>query len=162
MKLYEIADAYREIDAQIDEAEGEVTPEIWAALSYLNDRLSDKVDAIGALIREATAEHDAFTTEANRLRSRAMVAQRKAERLKTYLLASLEALNLRRAGGLRFSARIATASTPTITWEGQGDPPEDYRRVKIELDGKAAHEAFKAGALPTGFKVVRTEYLDLR
>lgn len=162
MTLYEIADEYRAIDALLDESGGELTPEIEDALLVLESRVSDKVDAIGALIREAMVEHEGYAIEANRLRSRAMIAQKKADRLKEYLLGSLKAIGFDKIKGLRFTARVATASTPTITWTGQCDPPEAYQRVRVELDGKAAHEAFKAGLLPDGFKVSRTEYLDLR
>ena len=162
MKLYEIAESYRAIDSQLDESGGEVTPEIEAALSALSDRLSEKVDAIGALVREAQAESQAFADEAARLRGRAAAAASKVTRLKAYLLNQLKAIGFDRVKGLRFVARVATASTPTITWEGDGDPPGPFRRVRVELDGKLAHEAEKAGTLPEGFKVVRTEYIDIR
>lgn len=162
MKLYEIADAYRDIDSQLDESGGEVTPEIGAALEALGDRLSDKVDSIGVLVKEAQAESLAFAEEAVRLRARSAALANKVSRLKAYLLSQLKAIGFDKVKGLRFSARVSTASTPAITWEGDGPIPYLFLRLKEELDGKAAHEAEKAGTLPEGFKVVRTEYIDLR
>lgn len=162
MKLYELTDRYRVVDALLDDTDGEITDDIAAELATLDDALETKVDGIGALAREAEAEASALSTESIVLKVKSNRAKTRANSLKTYLLSQLKLMGRDKAKGVRFSARVATASTPSIRWEGPGDVPADFARVVVELDGRAAQQAEKAGTLPEGFTVTRTEYLDLR
>ncbi len=164
MRLFEIAEQYREVDAMLDETGGEITPGIQFALDALGGQLADKVDGIGSLIREATAEAAAFKEEADALRAKGKACENRADRLKGFLLHHLKAIGVEKVKGARFSARVAKAGTPTIRWtESVEDIPSRYRRVRIELDGKAAQDDFKEdGSLPPGFSVDYTEYLAIK
>lgn len=162
MKLYEIADEFRRIDDALTENGGEVTEELQAALDGLEYSLEGKVDAIAGLIREAQARAAAFSTEAVRLREKAQAEQNRAESLHGYLLTHLKAIGKDKVKGQIFSVSVRTASIPSITWDGEGSPPRDFQRVKVELDGKKAQDALRSGTLPDGFNVRYTTFLQLR
>lgn len=162
MKLYEIAAEYRRIDEMLDESGGELTPELEEAMSTLDDALEAKIDAIGGLVREKQAEADALSAEALRFAGRAKTAQGSSYRLKEYVLHCLTAAGREKVKGSRFSARVGTASTPTIRWDGEGEVPAEFTRTEVKLDGRKCIEAERQGLLPEGFRVERTKYLDLR
>lgn len=162
MKLYDIAEEYRSVESAIEEAGGELSPELACRLSAIDDALESKVDAIGTLIKEAETEATGLKAESDRMRDRANAAQGRASRLREYLRTQLIAMGRDKVKGRNFSARPAKASRPSISWEGPGDVPPAFRRVAVSADGDKAYEAFRAGSLPAGFTVRFTQYLDLR
>jgi len=147
LKLYEIPVAYRVLMDSIDET-GELTPEIEAKLAELEGNIEDKVDSICALVREATADAEAYDAEAKRLQDRKRAAANRAESLKRYLQQNMEVLNIPKVKTPRFTASLGTASRPSIRWTGPVEAiPESLRKVEIKFDGTAAYEAYKAGML---------------
>lgn len=63
MRLYDIAADLRAIFDDIDDAEGEITPEQEEALDALTGSLEDKVDAYGFRLRELKAQAEALKAE---------------------------------------------------------------------------------------------------
>lgn len=163
LRLYEIPEAYRALDAAIDDG-GELTPEIEAAFDALATDLVKHVDSLGCLIKEWNAEEDAFREEARRMTTRAAALAKKQERIRDRVLAALVAAKVDKVKGARFTARRATASKPTITWSDPDAPiPRAFLKAQpAELDGRLAQEAHKAGTLPAGFAVVFKEYPEIR
>ena len=163
MKLYEISADYREVMEAIEAADGELTPELEARLDAVNVALGDKVDVIGAVVRNKMSEWLAYSEEARRLQAKAKAALNTANNLKDYFARNLlVAVGMEKASGRLFSARVAEASVPQIRWESSDPIPVGFQRVTVELDGKAAQEAYKHGVLPDGFTATRKTYLDLR
>jgi hypothetical protein len=151
-KLYELPAFFRFLDDAIDDAGGEITPEIQEQIDALESNLEDKADAICALVRSAEAEDVAVQAEIDRLMARRNAARSRSHNLKRYMLACLEQIGRDRVDGPRFKVRVQRNSTPSIEWTGEPDAiPDGFRRVVVEVDGKAAREAFKAGTLPVGF-----------
>lgn len=162
MRLFEIGEVYRRIDAAIDEAGGEILPEVETALAAMDVLESEKVDAIACLIREAEAEEQAFRDEATIFTEKARLAEKKADRLKAYLLEHLKGRNLDKIKANRFTVRRGRSSTPTIRWVGDTPIPRDFARVKVELDSAKARAANAAGKLPANFEVSWTEFVSIR
>jgi ABC-type transporter Mla subunit MlaD len=84
MKLYEIAQAYRSIMAEIEAQEG-LLDGIEAQLDDVAEQFADKANAICALIAEADGEAKAYKHEADRLSTLAKAASNRSTRLKDYL-----------------------------------------------------------------------------
>ena len=162
MKLYEIANEYRDIEVMLDESGGEITPDIEQMLVLVDAELPAKVDAICGLIVEAETKSLAFKNEAKRLQSLADIAEHKADRLREYVRRCLSIADKRVVEGELFIARRGTAGTPSIRWAADAPIPRAFVRITESLDGKKAHEAFKGGTLPDGFKVERSEFLEIR
>ena len=160
--LYELPLAYRAFDADLLDAEGELTPELLERLEELEAFGERKVDAIGVLVRERMLLAETKRAEAKRLTREAQALENGAANLKNYLLRTLQALGWTRLAGRRFTARIQRNGQPTVRWTSTGEPPEGFRRVTVELDREAALAAWNAGrALPDGVDVVYGEHLRI-
>lgn len=155
LRLYDIPDAYREIEAAIIEAEGEITPEQEEALDRLDDEFERKVEYLALLSREAKAEAKAVAQEEIRLRQRRKAAENRERRIKSYLHVCLDMAGRDRVEGERVKVRIQANSRPRITWtKAPEEAPEPFRRVTVDVDGTAVYQAWKAGDdLADGFVI---------
>jgi hypothetical protein len=164
VKLYEIPNAYRSLMQQIEDADGELSPEVEQSLDGLQENLETKIDSMCCLVREAESEAESFDTEIKRLQAKKKAAENRAENLKLYMSKSLQAMDLTSIKTPKFSARIQQAGRPSIKWTGLADDiPERLRRTKVELDGNAAYEAWKKDSLTDHrFQVVRSRSLIIR
>ena len=161
MTLYEIPEAIRETEERAFAANGQISDEDRAALDALHVAIEAKMDAICGLVREREADAKAWKDQATFFADKARAAENAADRLKQYLACCLEAAGRSKAVGSKFTARIQTNSQPTVRWVGQGDIPEGYRRIKVELDAGAVRAAHDAGCLPEGFEVVTGSHLRI-
>lgn len=153
LKLYQLPAALAELDALIDALDGELPEDLEARLDALELNLEEKADAVCALARQAEAEAAFFADELARLDGRRRAAAGRAAGLKAYLHRTLTALGRDRVETPRFRARVQKNGTPSVRWAGPGDVPDGFARVTVELDGRAALAAHKAGTLPEGFTV---------
>lgn len=163
MRLHELPAAQRHIDAMLEESGGEITPEIEHALALLDEEIGHKVDWVDAVVRERTIEAAGFKAEADRLLAHKKAEERACASLEGYLKAAMEAMGITEAKGRLSKATIHKAGKPRIAWTKDADQlPEGYRRVKVEPDLEAAHEAYENDMLPDGFSVSYTTSLRIR
>jgi hypothetical protein len=158
LKLYELPEAFRQIDATIEELDGELPPDIEAKLD-----LEIKSDAVCVVVKEAEAERDYYAAELERLTVRKRVAENRAQRLKSYLYCTLIALGRPFVQGSRYKARIQNnGGNPVIEWPGRVDElPIEFQKVVVSLDHEKVLAAHKAGTLPEGFSVSRGTHLRI-
>ncbi len=131
----------------------EVPPDVEASIDGLQLAIEAKVGGCVAVWQTMEREADAYRAEAKRLATMAQVRERGAERLKAYVARSLDLAGIGRVVTDVGKVSVSNASRPSIRWAGDGEPPEGFARVKVELDGTAAYAAHKAGTLPDGFTV---------
>lgn len=150
MKLYEINSRYQAVMDAIEEAGGELDDTLAAELNAVEDELAVKVENICKLVRNLTAEEEAFKAEADRLRDKARAKSNAVERIKEFLKVNLETMGIEKtesADGL-FKVAIQKNSQPAIMWRGLPESiPADLRKAPPppELDKKAVLDGFKAG-----------------
>ena len=94
LRLYELPDAIREIEAEIIEAEGEITDDIADRLDHLEGEFERKAEYLALLSREARAEAKAVKEEEDRLKARRTAAENREKRIKDYLLFSMQKLGV--------------------------------------------------------------------
>ena len=153
MRLYELPEALRALDEEIEANGGELTPELEARLDELAGNSAELVDRVCALIREHVHKAGVEYEEAAYFHRKAKASEAVANRLKRYLSDTMARVGYDRLEGDRFKVRIQKNGTPSIKWEGFGDIPTEFARVSVELDGTKAREAWKNGTLPLGFTV---------
>jgi hypothetical protein len=155
LRLYDLPDAIREVEARIIEAEGEISPELEAELDALEGAFEAKAEYLALLAREAKASAAAWKQEEDRMRAHRTAAENRERRLKDYLHASMRRLGVDRIEGERAKVRVQANTRPSITWAGEPEAiPEAFRRVSITPDGTALYDEWKAGSeLPEGFVV---------
>lgn len=161
LRLYEIPAALAALDARVEDADGELSPELEAEFDALIGSLEDRAAAVAALAVQHERTADAVAAEADRLGRLAGLHRRAGTRLKRYLRDQLVAANCPRLDAGPFRLRVQ-ANPAAIRWEGDPDTiPGPYRRVRVELDGDAARRALAAGTLPEAFIVTRGSHLRI-
>jgi hypothetical protein len=143
-----------------------VTPETEALLRELDEAqgsIDDKVDAIRFLIERNKVDAIFYAEEAARYEARGRAFSRTVDRLKDWIMRSLDHAGLDRAGRLIPQRIQANGGRPGIEWTLIGEPiPEEFRRIKtsVELDKDAVYEALASGRpLPPGIKVTSGRHL---
>lgn len=164
MKLYEIPAALRIIEAQIAEADGELTPELEAALDGLDLEFARKAEYIALMVREALGAAEAPKAEAERLTARAKAHVNRAERLKTYLHRCMEDMGQTKMIGELTTVAIQKNGTPSVIVEiDAGQLPEQYRKVTVTADTLGLRWAYRNGdQLPEGVRVEVGTHLRIR
>ena len=137
MRLYELPTELRLIEQQIAEADGELTPELEAALDQLQAEFADKAEWIALMVREAEAEAEAYKIEETRLRERRRAAENKATRLKTYVHEQMQRMGVDKIRGALAQVSVVNNSRPTVRWSEDVELPDAFARVKRELDANA-------------------------
>ena len=157
MKLYEInsqiEDAISNIMASVDETTGEVSQEAVDKLTELQIQRDEKLDNIGAYMKNLASDIDALKTEEKALASRRKVKENELENLKKYVSLHLNGEKFESAR-VRFSFRRSEAvkiTDVTII-------PKKYliKEITWKPDTSAIKDMLKAG------KKVKGAFLDER
>lgn len=151
MKLYEIKQEYEDaLERAIDPETGEIDEEVMAEVARIEEDLYEKVDNIGALIKNQKAEAEALKTEAKKLTARAKTADNTVERLKNLLANCLDGKSYkttRVAVSFRRSRAVEVSDVYSL--------PEEYLRYKDpEPDKTKLREALEAGEIIDGARIV--------
>lgn len=145
MKLYELAQGLAEVQRI---AEADPTPEDLQALEDtlqgLRLELKAKVDGIAAIDRGLSLEADALRAEESRLADRRKSVEAARERLKSYLQRCLEHSGERKVVGERFTVWLQS-NPPSVVVPDEEAVPEQYKRVRVDVDRRAITEALKGG-----------------
>lgn len=92
MKLYEISDAFKSFMDAVEA--GEIPEEaIPDTLAGIEGEFEDKADAIACLIKSTDAEAEAIKAEVRTLSDRARSKNAAADRMRDYLLTSMQAID---------------------------------------------------------------------
>ena len=160
--LYALPVAFEAIETEIDQADGELSADLETRLDALETNLEEKTEAIAILIRRAESEEAVYQAEVDRLTMARNVARNRKDRLKLYLLTTLQTLGRDHVATRLFKVRIQKNSAPSVRWVGEGLFPTQYQRVKIELDATAVLRDWRAGvALPDDLVVAVGHHLRI-
>lgn len=162
MNLYAVSKQIEAINGLIDYHDGEITPEVESALEEIKADMVKQADGIAGWIRNLRAEAKAAKEEADLFMKRSRSRANLAERVASLFLVCMQGLAINKLRGM-FILTDRTASRPAIRWVGEGLIPKKYRRVRVELDGDAVYQDYKAGKkLPEGFEVKYSHWLDIK
>lgn len=163
MKLYEIPEEMRALEAQIADAEGELTPEIEERLEQLSAKFADVAEYIALLVREASAEAEAIKVEEQRLRDRRKAVENRADRLRNYIHEQMQIVGTQRIHGNMVTLTIQRNSRPSVRWTEGEDIPEAFVRIKRELDSRLVLDHIAMfGETPKGAIVEQGSHLRIR
>lgn len=162
--LYELTDLLLQIDAELEESGGELTPEIEALLDATEGKFDAKVESICRYRQDLRAQAKGAKEEYDRLRGLARMRQTKADSLDSYLKLMMERMGRDKVETAHFKVRIQANSSPSISWDGEAKAiPEAFRKVEYSLDGTAAKAYLKRdGKLPDGFSVVQGHHVRVK
>ena len=167
-RLFDISADLEALEELLYESGGDITDEdVEEAIDAWFERLADerdqKLDNYAGLITELEARAEIRKAESKRLRDRASVDAKAAERLKDRLLYFFAKHDLKTVETTRYRltrARAGGKAPVVIT----GDVPEDFQRVKIDVapDKDKIREALESGE-KLAFAALgdRSEYLKI-
>lgn len=169
LKLYEIPAAYADLIADLEDNDGEWTPELEARFEALGDNLEQKVERIVAVIRDKETLAQAADSEIERLTKLARSRKRAAAGLKDYLLRNLTTMGLPKMTTRLCEVRVQRNGVPSIKWTGTPEeiPAELRKEVPPpapELDKERVRALFKAdpGQLPAQVLVEYGSHVRIR
>lgn len=174
--LYEISAMRDVLDLWLDEADGEMTPELEALLAELDAKADEKIERVALYVREQLSRAAQVKEEVQRLQTIQKRSERAAESLKAYLHREMERLGKTKVTGLLCTVAIQN-NPPSVKGEltqealieihqvSYADPrcivryiPESYA-----LDRKAVLDLHKSGTpLPEGLSVEQGTSLRIR
>lgn len=170
--LYVLAAEYAAIQDEIEANDGELTPEIEAALDAITLALPERIEARQFMYRRFAAEAEANAARARAYHEqyvapyerKAKVAAHTAERIKAGTQTALELAGLKAGDKIATEfggARLQRNSAPKVTVAV--DPktlPAELQRVTVEADLDAIKACAKHGApLPEGVMVEVGQHL---
>ena len=173
MKLYELAEAYRSIEALMQE-EGDGWEK---ALDDTREEIGVKLVNIAKLVREIEAEGKAYQAEANRMTAHFQSAVNRVDRLKAYAQTHMEALGLDKVQGDVIGLRLQKGP-PQVEVVSEGLIPSNFIRGTIirplnelpeelqteairAVDKRAILDVLKSGASVPGTEVVQRKHLRI-
>lgn len=142
-KLYHIQQQYMQILGQIEEAEGEITPEIDQALTFTKERLEAEGAEMGGVIKMIENWQDCVEAEINRLEGIRAKAVKSKELLKNRLLAAMQQFGVERIFTNTMTISLRSADSVEITDERlipidyQDPVPPKISKLRIKGDLKA-------------------------
>ena len=166
MTLYEINSQINNlmdiIFDSVDEETGEVDPELMAQLSTLNLERDQKLDNIGAYIKNLDAEAKAIKDEMDALKKRLDQKKRKIESLKEYVAQDM----MRNGDTKKESARVVFSFRKSKAVEITDETliPKDFLTIKTEVkpDKVEIKHAIDAGKEVPGAELVERQSLQIK
>lgn len=160
MTLYELTEAMRFFDLEIDEETGEIMN--GDELDLLQMDFDQKLKNCVYWYKNQKAEADALKAEKMKLAKRQQTAERKVEWMKRYIAECL-------GEGKKFApeddvtVRISWRKSKTVECEDVFQVPDEYLRYKEpELDKKRVTDALKAGEVVPGCELVEKQNIQIK
>lgn len=161
MNIFELSAAKREILEQIED--GTLTAEqAFDTLESIDESLEDKYDGYAAIDASLKLDEEALASEIKRLQARKTAIANERKRLRNNVLASLEALDMKRLKTNRFTISRMQRKAYVITDE-EALPAKYRKREFIEtIDKKAVEQDLKDGVEVEGAEIQDTQALQIR
>lgn len=177
LTLLEAVEALMISESWLEEAGGELTPEVEALLNEADGDLKEKVERVALKVKQLEGQAKAIKEEADRLTARARARSNGADSLKRYLERCMNAVGLKKVDGLLCTVAMQLNPPKVEMTDGTdlkelyeaGFPGVDLVPVSFALNKKAVLEAVKEAGDPArvlpkdgSIRVVRTESLKIR
>ena len=160
--LYDINEEYLRLMQQVEENEGEMTPELEQALAINEENHSAKLESYAAIIANYNAEAEACKAESKRLKDKADRVVAHAQRLKDAIVHFLTVTDRRKVAAGTWSMSLRDTEAVSVTDEAA--IPADYWREKVErsVDRMAVKAAIKGGTEIPGCTLVTNTSLQIK
>jgi hypothetical protein len=160
--LYELSADYLEILDLLEDSDDAGALE--AQLDALAGAITHKAEAIAGLVQQLEGMAALRKAEAKRMAELSAADERRAERLRSYLLRNLQSVGAERVDTPRF--RISVRSNPpSVAVLEQMLVPAEYLRTvtTTSCDKRAVLDHFKAtGEIPAGIEIARGVRLEIK
>lgn len=164
MNLYELTTEYTALLAEYEAAEDdERRGELLDMIDAIQDDIGDKGEAYARVLRNLSAQRDAYKAEADRLTKKAKASEKAMEGLKAQLLSAMQ-----RVGANKLETSIGKWSVRLNPWsvdvlDVDAVPAEYHVPQPDKIDKRAILAAFKeTGEIITGVMMNQTTGIQFR
>lgn len=164
MTLYELTTEYEALLAEYEAAEDEARrDELLEMFDALQDDIGDKGEAYARVLRNLSAQRDAYKAEADRLTRKAKASEKAMDGLKAQLLSAMQ-----RVGATKLETSIGKWSVRTNPWSVEvldvdAVPAEYHVPQPDKIDKRAILAAFKeTGEIVGGVMMNQTTGIQFR
>lgn len=161
-KLYEINTGYLRIIEAVEEAEGELTPELQEQLAANGEDFRERIENYLKAVRNYEADAEAFKAEAAAFAVKAKRAAATVERLKQTVTAAMRLRGMDKERFGNFTASIRKSERVTVDDDLIQQLPDKFKRVKYEADKTALKEALKSGEQVEGAQITLNYSLQIK
>lgn len=160
-RLFEIQQQYLELMVTIEEADGEITPEIDQALQFTERRLQSEAGDIAYVIKTWEYWQENLEKEVERLEKMKQKINKGAELLKNRLKMAMEQFGIERINDMnitisfRKSEAVEIANEVMVPLEYKDQPPPKVSKTRIK-------EAIKKGIDVPGASLVQRNNLQIK
>lgn len=161
MKLYELAQAYEDLQSLLLDDEQDVEL-IQNTLESIQDAFEVKAENTAKVIKSIEAEQEALVAESKRLAERASKMQNKVDSMKEYLL-----FNMIQTGNEKIQGRFFTLSTRKST-SVQVDSieviPQEFvvEKTTFSPDKRLIGDALKSGQVVPGCQLIERKSIQIK
>ena len=160
-RLYIIKSEYLDLISQIEQAEGELTPELESALTINKSELEVKSIAYVEVIKQRESFNARIDEEIKRLQAIKKANDNLVLRLKNNLLNAVNMFGNFEAGFLKLSTRKSKSVEVTID---TNDLPKEFKSIKVTEtpDKTAIKKAIESGQEVEGCRIVENINLAIK
>lgn len=162
MNLYNIKQEYLDILNQLEELEGEITPEIEQALIINQKDLQEKAVGYGFIIKRLDDDVSIIDAEIKRLQEykkksearKELLEQRISEAMKLYNIEKVETPTL----------KLSFRKSESVEIEDENQVPKEYIKIKTttSIDKVALKAAIKEGKVIAGATLIKKDNLQIK
>jgi len=157
--LYELMGDFEALQRALD-SESLTDEELSAVLDALDETkgtLRSKIDGIARLLANLDSDIGRFKHEEQRLAARRKAMENKKERLRGWVRTSMDILDVTKVKTDLHSVTISEGK-PKVVVVDEGAVPDDYVRLKREVDKAAVMKAFtEDGEIVKGCDIIKGE-----
>jgi hypothetical protein len=166
--IYNIEQEYLQLAELIQEAEGELTPEVEAALAINQDELTRKAVNYALVIKDLAAESDKIKAEIDRLTKIKKTTDNAAQRMKDAVSTAMKLYGIEKVAGefitLSFLRSQSLGVAPDIDLEEvfRNDPTIVRETRTLALDKAEITRRLKSGINIVGFEIRENANLQIK
>ena len=159
-KLYELTEQYNNLLELMDNPD--VPQELLdESLNSINDELDVKLENIAKVIKSMEVDVKGLKEEEKRLADRRKSLENKIQNLKDYAENAMRATGVKKVKGKVFTLNIQN-NAPSVLIKDLERIPNEYFKVKKEVDKTLLKEKLKEGQVIEGAELQQTESLRIR
>lgn len=163
MKLYEIAENYKnllEVLEGAEENEG-LRELIKNSMNEVKGDLAEKCKNVCMIIKNYEADIKAYKEEEKRLATNRKRLEKQLDNLKDYLFTSLKYSGVKNVNTGTF--KLVVRKNPSkLVIEDEKKIPDDYKRIRFDIDKTILKNDIKAGKEIEGCKLIQEESLSIK
>lgn len=160
ISLYQMTAEQQYLNRLLEEAEGELTPELEEALVISQENMVCKAQNYVYAIKEYEAFAQRCADEVARIQGVKKRAENVQKRLKDALLTAMEVYGLPKVQLDTHS--LSTRKSSALVVDDEAAVPNDYKKVELSIDKAAIKRALKEGVAVDGVHLQENVSLQIR